>query len=92
MTGTRAWAALARPRLTTRGRGTNPEAFRAAIAKWCATWRPTATKAVWKKVTEEDHEQRAYRHRYKLDDQRGTTVALSIGMDDGGLTIEDGSM
>lgn len=73
-------------------RGTSLEAVRAKVAKWCGTWRPTATMASWTKIIEEDHEERVWRLRYKLDDQRGTTVTLSIGMDDGKLAIEEGGM
>lgn len=71
-------------------RGTNLSDVRAAIAAWCGTWRPTATTATWDKVVEEDHEQRTYRIGYKLDDARGTSVTLSIGMDDHALAVEEG--
>ena len=71
-------------------RGASLSDARAAIAAWCGTWRPTATTATWDKVVEEDHEQRVYRVGYKPDDARGTSVTLSIGMDDHALTVEEG--
>lgn len=71
-------------------RGTSLDAARAAIASWCGTWRPTATTATWDKVVEEDHDERAYRIGYKLDDARSTFVTLVIGMDDHALTVEEG--
>ena len=71
-------------------RGTSLLKARATIASWCGTWRPTATTATWDKVVEEDHEQRTYRIGYKLDDARGTSVTLSIGMDDHALAVEEG--
>ena len=71
-------------------RGTSLAEAQAKVAEWCGTWRPTATTATWGKLVEEDHEGRAYRLYYKLDDSRGTNVRLSIGMDDGAISVEEG--
>jgi hypothetical protein len=71
-------------------RGTSLAKVRGKMAEWCGTWRPTATTATWGKIVEEDHEERTYKLYYKLDDSRGTSVTLSIGMDDGKLAVEEG--
>lgn len=70
--------------------GTTRDTAEAAMAEWCALWRPTATTATWTKVAEEDHEKRTYSLFYELDDQRSSGVALVVGMDDGALSVEEG--
>ena len=71
-------------------RGTSRESVEAALAQWCALWRPTATAATWTKVIEEDYGNRAYRIFYELDDRRNSDVTLVVGMDDGSLSVEEG--
>lgn len=71
-------------------RGTTREAAEAAMAEWCALWRPTATTATWTRVVEEDHGERTHRLFFELDDQRASNVTLVVGMDDGSLSVEEG--
>ena len=42
-------------------RGTTRETAEAAMAEWCALWRPTAATTTGTRVVEEDHEERTHR-------------------------------
>lgn len=70
--------------------GISQEVVRVTLAQWCATWRPTATMATWDQTVEADYEARTTKIAYKLDDRRGTTATLSISMDDGSISVEEG--
>jgi hypothetical protein len=71
-------------------RGTTPEAVRSLVSSWCGTWRPTATTATWDRVVEEDHDKRAFRFSYTLDDARKTAVTVSVPMDGSEPTVGEG--
>lgn len=71
-------------------RDTSRAEVTAALAQWCALWRPTATTATWTEVVEEDHAERVCRIYYELDDRHSSKVTLVVGMDDGALSVEEG--
>ena len=73
-----------------KARNTSHAEAEAMLAQWCALWRPTATTASWSGVVEEDHEAREVRIFYELDDRRGSSVTLVVGMDDNELSVEEG--
>ena len=71
--------------------GTDRETVGGALTRWCARSHPTATKATWTGVIEEDHKENVTNIYYSTDGRTRMDVVVRVSMDTGEATCERGS-